>query len=134
VAVFLLAMATRKIRSAITAPRSSPQYLLAASDFSAMDSFNQHLDILQYMTTPAKQMVVDVSGMYGPSCAMRSEPVLTACPIYSPSPSTERLSHRLLFPNNCRVSKKDAGLGNSSGTFAVECSIAHVTSLIVTLA
>ncbi len=96
--------------------------------------FYQHLDVLQYMTTPAEQMMVDVSGMYDPLCAMRSEPVLTARPIHSPSTSTERLSHRLLFPNNCRVSKKDAGMGNSSGTFAVKCSIAHVTSLIVTLA
>ncbi len=98
------------------------------------DSFNQHLDILQYMTTPAKQMVVDVSGMYDPLCAMHSDPILTAHPIHSPSPLTERLSHRLLFPNDSRVLKKDAGLGNSSSTLAVKCSITHVSSLIVTLA
>ncbi len=108
--------------------------LLAASDFSAMDSFNQHLDILQYMTTLAEQMGVDVSGMYDPSCAMHSNPVLTACPIHSPSPLTKRFSNRLLFLNDSRVLKKDAGLGNSSGTLAVECSIAHVSSLIVMLA
>jgi hypothetical protein len=94
--------------------------LLAASDFSAMDSFNQHLEILQYITTPAEQMVVDVSCMYDPTFAIRSDPIITARPIHSPSPSAEKFSHRLSFPNDCRVSKKDEGLVTSTGTFAAE--------------
>jgi hypothetical protein len=41
-----------------------------------MDSLSQHLEVLQYMITPAKQMVVDISGMYDPLCTMQREPIL----------------------------------------------------------
>jgi hypothetical protein len=86
------------------------------------------------MITPAEQMVVDTSGMYEPSCAIQREPISTACPIHSPSPSTNRFSHRLLFLNIWSVSRKKMGAVTISGTLDVECKTAHIASLIVTLA